>query len=199
MTWKVAAAWIGLAIATAGTAVAQTPPASKPAPPAAAKPVTPGVPNDPAQTTASYGDWVLRCVRQGEGIAASRSCEVMQSLVLQGQQQPVAQLALGSADKSDPLRLTVVVPTAISLSRGPRIVAVPGNAPLHELTWRRCLPTGCFADVALTADAIKMMRARSEPLHLTFKDAGERDVALPFSLRGLAQALDALSKEAAVR
>jgi len=40
-----------------------------------------------------------------------------------------------------------------------------------------------------------MMRARTDPANLVFRDAGERDVTLPFSMRGLTQALDALGKE----
>jgi hypothetical protein len=32
-------------------------------------------------------------------------------------------------------------------------------------------------------------------MQITFKDAGERDVTLPFSFRGLVSALDALAKE----
>jgi hypothetical protein len=40
-----------------------------------------------------------------------------------------------------------------------------------------------------------MMRARAEPANLVFRDAGERDVTLPFSMRGLSQSLDALGKE----
>ena len=162
------------------------------------KPAPATVPVDPAQTTATYGDWVLRCVRHGES-GRVRACELMQSVVLQGQQQPVAQIAIGNAEKGEPMRLTVVVPAAISLAKGAQITTEAGGTALHQLTWRRCLPGGCFADVVLNAETLKSLRARIEPLHLSFKDAADRDVVLPFSLRGLSQALDALSKESLVR
>ena len=151
------------------------------------------VPADPAQTTASYGDWVLRCVRTGDNASGPRACELVQTMVLQGQQQPLAQVALGY-DKND-LRLTLVVPPAISFSRGPVLGVAAAPAPNFVLAWRRCLPSGCYADVQVGPDLLKLLRSRTEPMHITFKDAAERDVNLPFSFRGLVAALDALAKE----
>ena len=47
----------------------------------------------------------------------------------------------------------------------------------------------------VNADLLKTLRTRTEPLQVAFKDAGERDATLPFSLRGLPASLDALAKE----
>jgi invasion protein IalB len=146
--------------------------------------------SDPAQTTATYGDWVLRCVRPENG---PRVCEVVQSMVVQGQQQPVAQVAVGY-DKTD-LRFTMLVPPAISLSRAPFLGIAGATQPHYDLTWRRCLPNGCFADVQVGAEMQKLLRSRTDPMQIEFKDAGERDVKLPLSMRGLVAALDALAKE----
>jgi len=180
-----AGALAGLLVA--GAAVAQAPPA-KAAPPAA-----PAAAASPAQTTATYDDWVLRCVRVGENASGPRACEVVQTMVLQGQQQPVAQVALGY-DKAD-LRLTLLVPPAVSFSRGPALGVAGASTPHFDLAWRRCLPNGCFADVQVGPELMKLLRSRNEPMQFTFKDAGERDAVLPFSFRGLAPALDALAKE----
>jgi invasion protein IalB len=165
--------------------------ASAQTPPAPAKPPAPAT-ADPAQTTATYDDWVLRCVRTGDG-KGPRACELVQTMVLQGQQQPVAQVALGY-DKAE-LRLTLLVPPAVSFSRGPVLGVAAAATPHFDLAWRRCLPNGCFADVLVGPELAKILRSRSEPMQITFKDAGERDAALPFSLRGLVPALDALAKE----
>jgi len=173
----------------AGLAAAQVPakaPATAPAPAAPAQPAS----SDPAQTTATYGDWVLRCVRPQKG---PHVCEVVQSMVVQGQQQPVAQVAVGY-DKND-LRFTMLVPPAISLSRGPTLGVANASAPHFDLAWRRCLPNGCFADVAVGSELLKLLRSRTEPMQIDFKDAGEREIKLPLSMRGLAAALDALAKE----
>lgn len=173
----------------AGLAAAQVPakaPATAPAPAAPAQPAS----SDPAQTTATYGDWVLRCVRPEKG---PHVCEVVQSMVVQGQQQPVAQVAVGY-DKND-LRFTMLVPPAISLSRGPTLGVANASAPHFDLAWRRCLPNGCFADVAVGSELLKLLRSRAGPMQIGFKDAGEREVKLPLSMRGLVPALDALAKE----
>jgi invasion protein IalB len=171
----------------AGPAAAQTPAKpTAPAPAASAQPAS----SDPAQTTATYGDWVLRCVRPEK---EAQVCEVVQSMVLQGQQQPVAQVAVGY-DKKD-LRFTLLVPPAVSFSRGPTLGVAGASAPHFDLAWRRCLPTGCFADVGVGSELLKTLRGRTEPMQIDFKDAAEREVKLPLSMRGLVPALDALAKE----
>ena len=114
-------------------------------------------------------------------------------MVVQGQQQPVAQVAIGY-DKND-LRFTMLVPPAISLSRGPTLGIANASAPHFDLAWRRCVPNGCFADVAVGPELQKTLRGRTEPMQIDFKDAGEREVKLPLSMRGLVSALDALAKE----
>jgi invasion protein IalB len=188
---------VALAVALGAGPLAgqQRPPAAPAAAPApAATPAPTQAPaasaTDPAQTTATYGDWVLRCVRPENG---QRVCEVVQSMVVQGQQQPVAQVAMGY-DRND-LRLTMLVPPAISLTRVPFLGVAGAAQPHYDLTWRRCLPNGCFADVQAGPDMLKLLRSRTEPMQIEFKDAGERDVKLPLSLRGLVPALDALAKE----
>lgn len=171
-------------------AAAQAAAPAKPAAPAAPAPAAQPVSSDPAQTTATYGDWVLRCVRSEHN---ARVCEVVQSLVVQGQQQPVAQIAVGY-DKSD-LRFTILVPPAISLSRGALLGVAGAASPSFPMAWRRCLPNGCFADVQAGPELLKTLRGRNDPMQVSFKDAGERDVNLPVSMRGLVPALDALAKE----
>ena len=88
------------------------------------------------------------------------------------------------------------MPPAISFSSGPALgIAQGGGAPHFDLAWRRCLPNGCFADIVVNAELLKILRSRTEPMQVVFKDAGERDATLPFSMRGLRPALDALAKE----
>ena len=189
--WKTALGATVLALSTTGAAFAQTSPSSQVTGAATPAPIA----GTPVQTTATYGDWMLRCAQTGEGGRGPQTCEVVQTLVLQGQQQPIAQVAIGSIDKTSGLRLTVVVPTAISFSKTATVVGAAGTPALFDMVWRRCLPSGCFADISLTPEALRTMRARSEPANLVFRDAGERDLTLPFSMRGFAQALDAMAKE----
>jgi invasion protein IalB len=179
-----------VALLLAGPALAQAPAA----PPAAS-------PAGPTQTTATYGDWTLRCVTPPTPAGATRTCEVVQTLSIrapnQQAAQPIAQVALGSVAKGSPLQLTVAVPAAISFARQPQIKA--GDTVLLNLAWRRCLPSGCFADVVLTAEQIRTLRARTANMQLAFQDAANQDQSLNVSPKGLAQSLDALGKEDAGR
>lgn len=170
-------------------------------PPATPKPVPIGSvgakSSEPDQTTANYSDWALRCVRNGEGHA--RLCEVMQALGIQGQQQPVARVAIGSPEKPDALRLTLMVPPAISLGEAPQLkLWTKAGGTAVPLAWKRCLPAGCFADGPLGAEVLKLLRERNEPLELTLRDASEQQAAMSISMKGLPQALDALARETLV-
>lgn len=171
------------AVLFASPAMAQQAPAPKP-------PAGP----EPTSTTASFGDWVLRCQKVENG-PVTRVCEVAQSLTVQGQAQPVAQIAMGRASAKERMRLTVVMPVNVSFPSTPRLGL--GDKPEQAVTlaWKRCLPMGCFADVELSDDLIKRLRSPVEGPRLSFMDAAGRDLALPFSLSGLPQALDALAKE----
>jgi len=61
--------------------------------------------------------------------------------------------------------------------------------------FRRCIPAGCFAEVELKDDLQKKFRAAAEPGKILFKDAADRDVAIPLSFKGFAQAFEALLKQ----
>lgn len=152
------------------------------------------VPTEPQSTVATFGDWVLRCVRQA-GAQATRICEVAQTIQVQGQQGPLAQVALGRVQRTDPLKLTIVLPSNVSFPSLVRVAMDENDAQPFDLTWRRCVPGACIADGDPSAAVIQRFRARVEPARLAFKDAGGRDVVVPISFRGLAQALDALAKE----
>lgn len=168
--------------ALAGPAAAQ---AGRPPPPAPAP--------EPQRTTATFGDWTLRCVRPER---AAPACEVTQTLLDKG--VAVAQTAFGRPPgHGEKLRLTILVPSNVSLASGPRLVGAEGESglPPVELSWRRCVPAGCIADAALSDDQLRRIRARTENARLVFQDSGGREAAMPFAPRGLAAALDALAKE----
>lgn len=176
----------GALVGSVDRAAAQAAPAPKQPVPVAA---------DPSATTASFGDWLLRCVKAGDGANAKRSCEVVQSIVAEGQQAPLAQLAIGRVQPGNPLRLTLVLPHNVSLTAAPRLSSSEGDKQPTELGWQRCLPMGCFADAAARDEVLAKWRAAGEGRgQIVFADGAGRPVTLPFSLRGLAQALDALSK-----
>jgi invasion protein IalB len=192
--------WLAFSLFT-GAALAQS--AAKPgnaapapaatAPAAAAQAIAP-VAAEPSTTTASFGDWVLRCQRVGESEAGTRVCEVAQAMQVQGQKTPIAQIAIGRAAVGEPLRVTLVLLPDVSFPSSAQVV---GDGAVLDLPWRRCLPSGCFADAVAKDDLLKRWRGLTEPGRIVVKSASGREVAIPLSFRGLAPALDALAKERA--
>jgi invasion protein IalB len=158
-------------------------------PPAAPPPAA----SDPQRTTATFGDWTLRCTRQQNG---PQTCQVDQ--VLSDKGQSVAQTVFTRPRPGDPLRLNFAVQVNVTLTSPPLLVGAEGEtgATPIELTWRRCVPTACIADAIISEEQLKQLRARAENGRIQLQDSAGRAVTLPFGPRGLGQALDALAKEA---
>lgn len=170
-----------------GAVLAQKAPASPP-------PAT--VEQAPERTTATFGDWVMRCARDGEGAAARRVCEAGQTIAVQQHPNaPIAQVALGRMKKTDPVRLTVVLPPSVLIPVEPRVAVDEKDPAPIVLAWQRCVPQGCFASADLKDETVARLRSRAEPGRIAFKDAANRDIVIPLSFRGLAQALDALPRD----
>ncbi len=144
----------------------------------------------PDNTTASYGDWVHRC-QQGVG---ARICEIVQTLQVQGQQGPVALIALGRPIRSEPYKLVTQLPPNVTLASGVRLALGEKDEGVLA-TFQRCIPGGCFAEFAMTDEVMRRWRGHSEAGQVRYQDAGRRDVALPFSFRGFPAATDALMKD----
>ncbi|MDR7040123.1 invasion protein IalB [Methylobacterium sp. BE186] len=175
----------------AGPAAAQQGGAAKAAP----QPAAPAVPTEPGLTTATFGDWVLRCQRTAEAEKSRKVCEIAQSMQVQGQSAPIAQVAIGRVAPGDPLTMTAILPNNVSFPSSVRATLDEKDSQGFDLPWRRCLPGRCVADATVRDDTLKRWRSAPEAGRITFKDAGNHDVAIPLSFRGLAQALDALARE----
>lgn len=163
--------------------------------PAATPEVSRVVDAEPNSTSASFGDWVLRCQRLGNGADVQHVCEVAQQIHGQDQQNPVGELAIGRLKKGDPLRLTFVLPVNVTFLKPPTFSA-DGSVPEPlDLGWRKCLPGGCIADALLKDDVLRRWKTQKVAGRITWTDAAGRDLAVQLSSRGLTQAIDALSNE----
>jgi invasion protein IalB len=169
---------------------------------APAKPTAPILPTDatrptpvgaePEATTASYGDWLLRCQRITTVGAAQQVCDVTQTVQAQGQQNPLLQLSFGQPVAKEPLKLTIYAPVNVSFPSVARLAIDEKDVQPAELIWRRCQPGGCVADLEIKEELLKRWRAQVGGGVVKIVDATGREIAIPFSFRGLAQALDAL-------
>jgi invasion protein IalB len=150
---------------------------------------------EPNSTVANFGDWALHCQQIGRGAETQRVCEVAQQIRGQDQQNAVAELAIGRVKKSDPLRLTIVLPVNVTFSSPPSFTADGKVLETLELGWRKCLPGGCIADTLLNDDVLRRWKTQTSVERIAWTDAAGGALAIGSSFRGLAQALDALSKE----
>ncbi len=155
----------------------------------------PPVSAEPRTTTASYGDWTLRCQRVGETEKAVRICELVLTIQAGQQQSPIAELAMGRMSKADPYRVTAHLPTNIKLPSVVKFSLGEKDPRTQELAWRSCAPVGCFADAQLSEAQWLNLHGQAEPGSLEYADSVGRPVKLPVSFRGLPQAMDALAKE----
>jgi invasion protein IalB len=167
---------------------AQTPvaPTASPAQPAQAA-------QEPQRTTASYGDWVLRCETLA-GPPLQKTCDLDQFAQVQGQANPISRVAIPLPAKGQPVKLIVQLPVNVSLAVGVKIAA-DSKDPGVIAPFRRCVPSGCLAEIDLKDDLLKKFRASPDAGKLQFKDAAERDVAIPLSFKGFGQAYEALLKQ----
>jgi invasion protein IalB len=170
--------------------------ARKPAQPVPAAPEPPPVdPANPQATTATYGDWVVRCQMLTIDGKPLRSCEIAQTVTLQGQTAPIAQIALGRPKPDLPLFATVLVPPNVAFPSTLRVSIDDKDPRPVELNWSRCLPSGCYANLRLPDSAIALWRSQTKLGRIVFRTGAGQELGVPFSFRGLAAALDALGKE----
>ena len=181
---------LALAPALIAPALAQTPP--QPAPPKAAA-LAP-VSAEPQATSATFGDWTLRCQRVPDGEKAIKLCEITGAIRNQNQ-DAIAQAIVSRALRTDPLKLTAQIPNNVLLSSVVKITTGDKDAKPWELSLRRVTPIGVFADLTLSDSQLLTLHLQSDPGSLEFTDASGRAIKLPLSLRGLPQALDALARE----
>ncbi|WP_170975833.1 invasion associated locus B family protein [Rhizobium sp. FY34] len=166
------------------------------------------IPSEPTLTTASYGNWILRCVQLASpapgaadagkaGPADAKTCEVVQTVQVQGQSQPIAQVAIGRLPGEKDLMLTALVPVSISL---PGAIHLSGNGKSGseekgglDLSWQRCLANSCAATAKPDPAFLAILRSGTGG-QLRFIDASGQTAEILLSWKGLDQAMAALDK-----
>lgn len=162
-------------------------------------PVQPKLPplgSGPQQSSATFGDWMLRC-RQGAD--ARKSCEAVATIRAgDPQHTAVAEFVFGRLSKAEPqIHATAHLPTTIAIPSVVKFTTADLGAKALEIPYHRCLPIGCYADIVLTDAQIKNYRNQKEDATgaLEFTDGTDHQVKFSISMRGLTQVLDALAKE----
>lgn len=167
-----------------------------PAPQAQAAPAPAVVDQNPQRTTASYGDWVVRCETVA-GPPPQKNCEMDQlaQTQVQGQTAPISRVLIPLPAKGEPPKLYVQLPVNVSFTAPLKITVDAKDAGIST-PFRRCVPNGCIVEIDLKDDLQKKFRAAAaEPGKIVYKNAGDQDMTIPLSFKGFAQAFDALVKQ----
>ena len=143
----------------------------------------------PQRTSATYGDWTVRCVMHKR----AKTCEMIQAMQIKGRPQPITQIAVGHPTRNDPLTMVFEVPTNVWLPDGVKLSTDSKKADVSA-TFSRCVPGGCFATTDIDANEIKQLSRLKKNGKLQFKDARKQQVAIPVSFKGFGDAYDALQK-----
>lgn len=175
-------------------AVAQQQPGQPPAPGGDRRQAAPAAPAGqlPSQTTATFGDWIHRCVRVGNE-ASARSCEIVQQVQASqgGQVATVLNLAIGYAAPQQPLMITAVLPVNVSFAAPATLVAE--GMPPTELRFVRCAGNACFATASAPDQLLRRLREKADAaVRIEYRNASDAVVPVPLSLNGFGQAVDAL-------
>lgn len=144
----------------------------------------------PERTTATYGDWTASCATPPSG---EKSCELIQSQILQGQTTPTSQITIARTTKNGPLKIFVQVPTNVLFQSGV-IFRVDDIEAGVTATLRWCAPSRCLADAELSDAVIKKLSSAAEPGALSWKDPSQQEVKIPVSLKGFLPALNAVTQ-----
>ncbi len=181
-----AAAWL------AGAPGAQAASADAKKPAAAEKPAAPIDPANPAATTATYGDWVVRCSNLPQG---EKVCEAATGIQIQvqGQTRLLAQIVVGRAGKDQPVRLIVQLPNGVFLPAGATLYLDEKAKSGFQAVYTVCTQ-GCFGDAVLDADQLASLKGAKGPGRLEFVEGNRKRVAARISFLGLNAALEAALK-----
>jgi invasion protein IalB len=123
-----------------------------------------------------------------------KTSEMEQLSRLKGRQKPFSRVAISRPAKGQPVRLVVQVPVNVWLATSVKIQINGKDSGLME-PFRRCMPVGCFAAIALKGDIVNAFRAAKTQVRIVYANGARQQVAVPLSLRGLSQAFNALTKE----
>jgi len=140
-----------------------------------------------------HGDWVLTC-RKADA-QAPQNCELVQTITVNGQKAPFAELAIGKPKADMSMQVTVVVPNNVSFPSIVKILMDEKDKSPLDLAWARCMPMGCFANAALKDDVQRKWGALETQGRVTFKAGNGQEIVMPISFKGLKSALEALAKE----
>lgn len=163
----------------------------------------------PSSTTATFGNWLLRC----RLIEASENqiCEMTHTIQVAArdektgqvsQPQVLAQIAIGRLPGDDALKIVLQLPLAVAL-RHPVTIRTAASAeafetdaaePVVSPAYVYCQAGGCLADAVLAPETVDKLRSASHA-QIGFTDMQGREIKLPLAMNGFADALTEMNEK----
>jgi invasion protein IalB len=135
------------------------------------------------RTTATYDEWTVSCVEN------QKVCEITSSQQLEGQSAIASQITISGLAKDKPARISIQIPPNAWIASGIKLTADEKDTGIAA-AFRWCVPSRCLADVEVKQDILKKLADLGDrPGNLVFQDATQHDQKIPFSFKGLGQAL----------
>lgn len=151
----------------------------------------PALAQQPERTVSSYGNWELRCDRILANDTFRESCEVVQTIQVQGRSEPLTRLAFGRPEGSDSFLIVLQLPVGLWLPEGASLEF--SEDARYEATFRRCLPNACLADLVVEDEIIEALSDEAdESARIVFAMQEANPTRVPILPRGFAAAYDAL-------
>jgi invasion protein IalB len=147
------------------------------------------VAQQPTQTTARYGAWVVQC----NTVKDAKVCEMVQTLA-QKDRRVVAQVAIGRLPTSDTLRAVLQVPTGVDLTKPASFSLSDSDKDKFVGRYVACTPRFCRSEIDLPASLTKLP-ANLDKAAIHFHIPGKM-VVVPMQSDGMVAAFDAVFKKA---
>lgn len=155
--------------------------------------VAPAAAQGPERFSATYGSWELRCGTLADAAGATtEACEIVQAIQVQGQAQPLTQIAIGSPAPDADFIMVLQLPVGIWLPAGASIEVTEGET--LPSTLKRCVPSACLAELAFTAELREKLSANPDGEgRILFASDENQPAAVPILFRGFEAAFAALT------
>lgn len=127
-----------------------------------------------------FGDWFLPCEPAPQEGSGPR-CVLLQNVINQENQQPLMQVAVGFYGRDRQRVVVIKLPLGVTLPPG--IQMRIDESPAAAVPFQICRPDGCQAFIPLDEKLLAAMKAGIGGT-VSFRDAGNRPVQLPVSLKG---------------
>ncbi len=148
----------------------------------------------PGTVKSSHGAWSVVCDKPAG--ALTEQCALMQNVIAEDQPEiGLSVVVLKTADRKSKI-LRVLAPLGVLLNPLPPVNAGLGlivdGKDLGKTQFARCFADGCYAEVELDDNLLKMLRVGSTAVFSIREMIDKDSIGIPVDLKGFAEGYDAL-------